>query len=69
MPGSRHAVADGTVLNMCEKRTVAQDRELIRKMLEASLHEQAHAVENRGCRLGRALGESTAGTGGARLAS
>ena len=39
------AAADGTVLNVCEKLAVTQGRELTRKMLEASLHEQAHEVE------------------------
>ncbi len=40
-----HAAADGTKLNVCERLAVEQGRELTRKMLEASLHEQAPAVE------------------------
>lgn len=57
------AAADGTVLNVCERLVVEQGRELTRRMLEASLHEQAHAVEksslsasapNKGRRPGRA---------------
>ncbi len=40
-----HAAADGTVLNVCEKLAVAQGRELTRRMLEATLQEQAQTVE------------------------
>jgi hypothetical protein len=52
-----HAAADGTVLNVCERLAVEQGRELTRKMLEASLHEQAEAVEKKGRRPGRAPAE------------
>lgn len=40
-----HAAADGTVLNVCERLAMEQGRELTRRMLEATLHEQAEAVE------------------------
>ncbi len=36
-----HAVADGTVLSVCERLAVEPGRELTRKMLEVSLHERA----------------------------
>jgi hypothetical protein len=49
-----HAAADGTVLGVCEKLAIEQGRELTRRMLEASLHQQAAAVEKKGRRVGRA---------------
>ena len=64
-----HAAADGTVLNVCEKLAVARGRELTRKMLEASLHEQAQEVEKKGRRPGRAPAAGSVGIGAARPAS
>jgi hypothetical protein len=49
-----HAAADGTVLNVCERLAIEQGRELTRKMLEVTLHEQAESVEKKGRRPGRA---------------
>jgi hypothetical protein len=51
------AAADGTVLNVCERLAIEQGRELTRRMLEATLHEQAEAVEKKGRRPGRAPAE------------
>ena len=48
------AAADGTVLNVCERMAIEQGRELTRRMLEATLNEQARAVEKKGRRRGRA---------------
>jgi len=44
------AAADGTVLAIAERIAVDQGRELIRKTLQASLDQQAHAVEKKGRR-------------------
>jgi hypothetical protein len=52
-----HAAADGTVLNVCETMAIAQGRELTRRTIEATLHEQAEAVEKKGRRPGRARAE------------
>lgn len=52
-----HAAADGTVLNVCERMAIDQGREFTRRMLEASLHQQAEAVEKKGRRPGRAHAE------------
>ena len=43
-----HAAADGTVLNTCETLAMQQGRELIRRTIEVTLHEQAQAVEKKG---------------------
>ena len=51
------AAADGTVLGVCEKLAIEQGCELTRRMLEATLHEQAEAVKKRGRRPGRAAAE------------
>lgn len=42
------AAADGTVLNVCERLAIEQGREFTRRMLEATLNEQAHEVEKKG---------------------
>ncbi len=52
-----HAAADGTVLNVCERMAIDQGREFTRRMLEASLHQQAEAVEKKGRRPGRVHAE------------
>ncbi|MGE0376741.1 MAG: hypothetical protein AB7I48_27555 [Planctomycetaceae bacterium] len=60
------AAADGTVLEVCEKRALARGRELIRKTVQASLNLQAGEVEksslsasapNKERRRGRAVAE------------
>ena len=59
------AAADGTVLRSCDRLYVERGRELTRRMLEASLQEQAEAVEKKARRPGR-VAERTSGTGDAR---
>lgn len=48
------AAPDGQVLSQAEKVAVSQGRELTRKSLEAVLNDQAHEVEKKGRRAGRA---------------
>lgn len=63
------AAADGTVVDVCEKMALQQGRELTRRTIEIALHQQAHEVEKKGRRVGRAAAEGTAVIAAARPAS
>jgi hypothetical protein len=54
------AAADGTVLEVCEKMALQQGWELTRRTIEVALQQQAHEVEKKERRVGRAAAESTA---------
>jgi hypothetical protein len=56
------AAADGEVLKICETLALEQGRDLIRRVMTASLQSQADAVEKKGPRAGRAPADERAVT-------
>lgn len=62
------AAPDGAVLNVCEKLALAQGREFMRQNVEATLQQQAGAVEKKVPPSGAAPVERRARTAAARRA-
>jgi len=62
------AAPDGAVLNVCEQLALAQGREFLRRNVEATLQQQAGAVEKKVAPSGAAAVERPAPTAAAKRA-